>query len=431
VTRTGWRDIAAHSVTLWIAFILVHLTLGLINLKGPGYPLGDVDYVYRFWTDQAVIQHFQVGIDASWVYPILAIVPMFIARAFGVAHYSATWLALIMLLDAIAFAALVGWGRRRQNTAIAWWWLGFLLLLGPIALGRIDSVSVAVAIVGVLLLATRPQAAALLLTIATWIKVWPAAIIAAVLIASRDRVRVAITAALTSIAIIAVVVLVSVSHGSGIYVFSFITEQTGRGLQVEAPVSTIWLWGKLLGIGHTIVYYDTTILTYQVRGAGVDAVSAVMTPVLVIALLAIVVVGILAARNRAPVAEVLPSLSLAFVTAFIAFNKVGSPQYVTWLAVPVILGLATRAVGHGKPFRTPAVIVLVIAALTQVIYPYWYSLLLSADPFMLVVITTKDVLLFVLLGWAVASLVRSAWAVTPQPVEESEWLPAVWPFGRS
>lgn len=431
MTRTGWREVAAHPVTLWSAFILVHLVLGIINLKGPGYPLGDVDFVYRFWTDQAVVQHFQVGIDASWVYPILAVVPMFIARAFGVEHYSATWLALIMLLDAIAFAALVGWGRRRHNTAIAWWWLGFLLLLGPIALGRIDSVSVPIAIVGVLLLATRPEVAALLLTIATWIKVWPAALLAAVVIASRDRLRVALTAAVTSLAIVAVVVIVSVSHGSGIYVFSFITEQTGRGLQVEAPVSTIWLWAKLLGIGKTIVYYDTTILTYQVRGAGVDAVSALMTPLLALAILAIVVLGVLAARNRAPVAEVLPALALAFVTAFIAFNKVGSPQYVTWLAVPVILGLATRAVGHGKPFRTPAVIVLVIAALTQVIYPYLYWLLLSADPFMLIVITTKDVLLFVLLGWAVASLVSSARAVAPEPVERSEWLPAVWPFGRS
>ena len=431
MTRTGWRTIAAHPVTLWIAFILVHLVLGLINLYGPGYPLGDVDYVYRFWTDQAVIQHFQVGIDASWVYPILAIVPMFVARAFGVAHYSATWLALIMLLDAVAFAALVGWGRRRQNTAIAWWWLAFLLLLGPIALGRVDSVSVPIAIVGVLLLATHPQIAALLLTVATWIKVWPAAILAAVIIASRDRMRVAITAALTSLAIIAVVVLISASHGSGTYVFSFITEQTGRGLQVEAPVSIVWLWSKLLGIGHTIVYYDTSILTYQVRGPGVDVASALMTPLLALAILAIVVLGVIAARNRAPVADLLPALSLGLVTAFIAFNKVGSPQYVTWLAVPVILGLATRAVGYGRPFRTPAILVLVIAALTQLIYPYFYGLLLSANPFMLIVITTKDVLLFVLLGWAVASLVRSGRSLAPDPVEEREWLPAVWPFGRS
>ncbi len=417
-------------MALWVAFILVHLVLGLINLYGPGYPLGDVDYVYRFWTDQAVVQHFQVGVDSSWVYPILAIVPMFLARAFGVAHYSATWLALVMLLDAGAFAALIGWGRRRQNTAIAWWWLVFLLLLGPIALGRIDSVSVPVAIVGVLLLAIRPQVAALLLTVATWIKVWPAAVLAAVVIASRDRVRVAATAAVSSLVIVATVLVISASHGSGAYVFSFITEQTGRGLQVEAPVSTIWLWAKLAGIGKTTVYYDTTILTYQVRGAGVDAVSAVMTPLLALVVLAIIVLGVLAVRNRAPVADVLPALSLAFVTALIAFNKVGSPQYISWLAVPVILGLATQAVGHGKAFRTPAVIVLVIAALTQLIYPYLYWMLLAADPFMLVVITAKDVLLFALLGWAVASLVASARAVAPEPAEQSEWLPAVWPFGR-
>ena len=398
----------------------------MLNLYGPGQPLGDVTNVYRFWTDQLVVAHYRVGIDSSWVYPIVAMLPMLAARVFGMDQYAATWLTLVMFLDAAAFAVIIGWGRRRQNSGVAWWWLGFMLLLGPITLGRIDSISVPLAIVGALLIATRPRTAVFILTIATWIKVWPAAVIAAIIIAARDRVNAALTVVLTSAAITAI----ALALGSGANVFSFITQQANRGLQVEAPVSTIWLWRAWSGATGTTVYYDTNLLTWQVRGAGVDVAGAVMTPLLALVMLALVVVGVFAVRNRAPVTDVLPALSLAFVTAFIAFNKVGSPQYVTWLAIPVILGLATTAAGRGKSFRVPAIMVAVIGALTQVIYPYLYGCLLGTNIVMLLVITAKDVLLFALLGWAVASLVQSARSVAfdPAAIDEKEWLPQVWPF---
>ena len=58
-------------------------------------------------------------------------------------------------------------------------------------------------------------------------------------------------------------------------------------------------------------------------------------------------------QRGALVAELLAPLSLALVSAFIAFNKVGSPQYMTWLAVPIILGIATQSMGHGRSFPCP------------------------------------------------------------------------------
>lgn len=422
---SGWRAFVANPAVMWSAFVIVHFWLGMLNLYGPGEPFGDVTVMYRFWTDQLVVAHYRVGIDAAWVYPIVALLPMLAARAFGTAQYAATWLAMVMFLDAVAFAIIIGWGRRRQ-TSVAWWWLGFLLVLGPIALGRIDSISVPLAIVGALLVGSQPRTAVFILTIATWMKVWPVAIVAAIVIAARGRVNAIATAVLTSAAITGI----ALALGSGTNVFSFITEQGGRGLQIEAPVSAIWLWRQWAGFSDSSVYYDTNILTWQVRGAGVDVAAAVMTPVLVLAMVIIVGIGILAARNRAPVADVLPALSLALVTALIAFNKVGSPQYVTWLAVPVILGLATTAAGRGRSFRVPAILVAVIAGLTQLIYPYLYFYLLGTKFLMPLLITSKGILLFALLGWAVVSLVNSARSLGSEnePPEETEWLPSVWPF---
>jgi len=427
------NPILRSPILLWAAFILAHLLLGALNLYGPGLPLGDVTIVYKFWTDQALESNYWVGIDSSWVYPIVALIPMLISRVFGPELFPNIWLSLVLVLDIVAFGVLSGWGRTRRNFSVGWWWVAFLVLLGPIAVGRIDSITVPLAIVGVLLVATRPRAAAVILTIATWIKVWPAALLAAILISIRARARIVVAVVVTSLGIIAV----ALSFGAGANVFSFVTQQSVRGLQVEAPVSTIWLWQEFAGAANTFVYYDRGILTWQVRGPGVEMASVLMNPLMTLVVFAITVLALRALSRRVAVADLVPSLSLAYVVALIAFNKVGSPQYITWLAVPVILGLATNAVGRGRSFRTPAILVLVLATLTQLIYPYLYGYVLGLNPAMLIVLSARNLLYFVLLGWAVVALWRAFGAAESASSTEDQpnggrltepWLPAVWPF---
>ncbi len=410
-------------ITVWVAFVLAHLWLGMLNLYSPGLPLGDVTIVYKFWMDQALVHNYWVGIDSAWVYPIVALIPMLLAMAFGPDQYAATWLSMIMLLNAVAFGFVTGWGRSRERSGVAWWWIGFLVLLGPIALARIDAVTVALAIVGVLLIASRPGAASIVLAIAMWVKVWPVALIAAAAIALKDRLRIIAGVVVTS----AVIMVVALLIGAGPNVLSFITQQTGRGLQIEAPVSTLWLWQAAAGVPDTYVYYDRNILTYQIQGNGVDVAAALMTPLLLLVVAAVAFLGLRATRSGVPAGDLFPALALALVTALIAFNKVGSPQFVSWLAVPIVLGIATSAAGHGRSFRVPAVLGLAIAALTQFIYPLLYNSLLTVEPFMLVVITVRNLLYFVLLGWAIYGI---ATAPRSDPLHEDEenWLPSVWPL---
>ena len=417
-----------NPVALWSTFILTHLWLGLLNLYADGLPLGDVTIVYKFWTDQVFIADFWVGIHSAWVYPILAIFPMLAAEAFGPAMYASTWLSMVMVLDAVGFAAIIGWGRTSRNSAAAWWWIGFLLLLGPIAMGRIDSITVPLAIVGVMFAATRPRVAALILTIAAWIKVWPAALVGALIIATQGRWRILVTAVSTSILII----VAALSFGSGPNVFSFVTQQTDRGLQIEAPISTIWLWQAFAGAPGTSVYYDQRFLTWQVTGDGVGVVIGLMTPMMALVVVAVVLVAVIVLRRGASATRLLPPLALALVTTLIAFNKVGSPQFIGWLAVPVILGLVSArsdgggsggagsggaGSGGGRSFVIPAVLVAIIAALTQACYPYLYGWLLGLHPILLVLLTARNLALFVLLGWAIIAL----WNTSPagEPAGES------------
>ena len=388
-TTTGRivSTLAQRRVLLWAAFAVVHLMVAWVALAGPDQSLGDVRTVYRSWMDDFVSGGERVGIDVAWVYPLLAAVPMLIARLGGSTDYATVWLLVVIALDAIAFAVLLRWATRttRATTTAAWWWLLFVIALGPIAFGRIDAVTVALALIGLLLVAERPVAASVVLTIAAWVKVWPAALVAAAVLASRRGISIVVAAAATTV----VVVAVSLALGSGSTVLGFVGQQAGRGLQIESPAATPWLWRAAAGVAGTGVYYDQQILTFQVQGDGVGLAARAATLVMALVVGAVVLLGLRARLAGVAAPHLLGPLALALTTALIVTNKVGSPQFVSWLAVPVVVGLVTSRAG-GPSFRLAAGLAVGIAALTQLIYPWFYDDLLRVEPWMLVVITLRN-----------------------------------------
>ncbi|MDQ1512487.1 MAG: hypothetical protein QOC59_329 [Microbacteriaceae bacterium] len=386
------RRVLTGPWSLALAFLVVHAVLVAVNLLDTYHqPLGDVTGVYRFWVDFWRTEHRLVGIDTPWVYPVGALPPMLAADAFGDAWYGQAWLGIVVLLDAVATLLLA-----RRSLPLAWWWVAFTACLGPIALARIDSIALPVAVVGVLYAAERPMVASALFTLAAWIKVWPAALVAAMLVAGRRSARVVAGAALTS----AVVIAVAIAVGGRSTIFSFVAAQAGRGLQIEAPVTSLWLWEAAGGQGGTTIYYDRAILTFQVTGQGVEATAGVMTAVLAVGVLVVAGLGLLARLRGGDPGEVLALTALGFVAAVIALNKVGSPQYLTWYVAPVLLGLLVAP----RRFRVPAVLVLVLAALTQVVYPWFYYELLLLKPVLLATLTLRNLLELVLLGWTLSVL---------------------------
>ncbi|RQP11470.1 MAG: DUF2029 domain-containing protein [Microbacteriaceae bacterium] len=400
--RERARAVAVHPVTLWAAFILVHLALGLICLTHPSLPMGDVTIVYEFWMRRGLEADLWVGIDTAWVYPLLAMVPMLLATVFGWSSYASTWIALVFVVDAVAFAVLLHRGRSGRTTAgAAWWWIAFLVAVGPIALGRIDAFATAVAVVGVLVIVAHPALGGALLAAGAWIKVWPAALVAAAVIALRQRLVVVSAAAVTT----ALVLVGGLVLGGGTSLFSFITEQSGRGLQIESVLAVPAMWTAWAGAG-TFVYYDQSILTYQLQGPGTELAASLSTPLLAIAVVAVCALGAVGALRRIPESRMLPLLLLAFTVALIAFNKVGSPQFATWLVAPILFGIVSARLAGGSSFRVPAVLGLLVAALTQVVYPYWYGKLLGLDTVALIALSARNVLYVLLFVWAVAALIH-------------------------
>ena len=381
------RDIWHHPVLMWIAFGVISLWLGWQGYDAEAVPYGDVSFVYEFWAGQAAGGAGIVGIDSQWVYPAVALVPILLPLIAGPGLYPVGWIVLVTLLNAGAFAYLLysaqGTQRNTLQRTAAWWWLVFMLLLGPIAVARLDSIVTPLAIVGLLMAVQRPAIAGALLAIATWIKVWPAALIAAVLVAVHKRKTVLISVLVTSVVVIAIAVIL----GGAANIFSFLGQQTTRGLQIEAPLATPFLWLAAFHEQGYAVYYDSVILTFQVMGEGTGIAADLSSFLLGLGFVGTLLWGFWLHRRGADPSHVLPAVALTLTVVLIVFNKVGSPQYVGWLAAPIIAGLVLEQ----RRFVVPAVITLVLAALTQAFYPYLYNGLLNVQPLELSILTLRNI----------------------------------------
>lgn len=385
---------------LWIGFAVVHVGVAVLGWLLPNQPMGDVYLVYEPWSTRAVEGTAIVGVTESWVYPHLALVPMVLAKAMSwLGGYEIAWAVVVTAADAVAFAVLVGRGRSSGRWIAAWFWLVFIALLGPVGIYRLEGVTTPLALAACLWLVGRPALASVLLTIGMWIKVWPAALLASAVVAVRRRRAIAGT----SIALSAVILLMVLSAGAGAHALGFVAGQTDRGLQLEAPVSGYYLWRAVLGYEDSFIYYDQAILTFQVTGPSVDIVIAAMTPVLVIAVIGVLVLGIVKMWRGATFAGLFPSLGLATVAAMILFNKVGSPQYLSWIIAPLVVGLVIDR----WRWWGPALLGLGTALLTQIVYPLTYGELLVASAFPTVVLTLRNLALAVLFVWAVVRVART------------------------
>jgi len=146
----------------------------------------------------------------------------------------------------------------------------------------------------------------------------------------------------------------------------------------------------------------------QVDGPGTATMSVLMQPLLVLAALLVAGLTFWALHNgkQHKVAggvdrtELLLAGALTLATAFVVFNKVGSPQFMVWLGPAVAVGLA-----HSwREWRVPAAMLIAIAVATYFIYPLFYDALSHNNPWMALVLTIRNVLLVVLFLWSVRRL---------------------------
>ncbi|WP_049759013.1 glycosyltransferase 87 family protein [Renibacterium salmoninarum] len=386
--------------SLWLTFGVLHLLILilLLPLIVSGQVLSDISF-YRLWAFDGINLGIWRGISVEWVYPVGTMLPILLAALFGSYLYQLAWLLLFTGLNLIAVLVLTR-AKNNQGYFAAYWWLGATAILGTVAVGRIDGLTAPMVIVGLLLLNARPYLASAVLSAATWIKVWPAAVLFAIVVASKQRFK----AIIAGIAVTAVVVAIVLAGGGAKYLLGFLGAQGDRGMQLEAPFTTPGLWQAIFNQNGTYVFEDKIINTREVRGGMSDVVGAVMNPLLAISAIVVVILLLWALRRGAPAQQLILAGSLSLVCAFIVFNKVGSPQFQLWLAAIVAVGLY-----YGKKeWRFPGFLMLAIAVLTTLVYPIFYVQLYELNPWIAIILSLRNVALFVLFGWAIREVITLA-----------------------
>lgn len=413
---------------LWSAFVAVHVALAAGGRWLAPRSAQDDLRIYRDWVVAGLHGAWPV-LDVPWVYPGGALAVLLVASAAGTAAFWWGWMVLVTVLDGVAFALAL---RRPGGTRAGAWWLVFLVALGPVALARLDAVVVALMSVALLVGIARPRTAAVLLAAGGWIKVTPGLLLLALAATTRRWVRDVVGPAAALSVVVAGGLL---ALGAGSRLWSFLGDQTGRGLQVEAVAATPWVLAAPF-TDRVRIEYDRDLNTYEVLGPGAAGAARLLDVVMLAGVVA--VVALLWRRRRAldgagvprvaggpdaagttPWVELLARGALALVLLLVVANKVGSPQYVTWFAPPVVAALAATLPG----WRRTAAGLLVVAALTQVVFPWGYTPLLHAAPVMVAVLAVRNVLVVALLVATVHALVAgparapSARASTRAPVD--------------
>ncbi|MFC7430711.1 MULTISPECIES: glycosyltransferase 87 family protein [unclassified Agrococcus] len=369
--------------------------MALLNHPEISSTYGDVRSVYPWWVSRAE-QGEVVGIDVPWVYPILAWLPIAASAVAGTGMLPAVWLLVVTALDAAAFWLLL---RHARGVAPAWTWLALMALLGPIVVGRIDSITMPIAVAGVVATwSSRPVLAAVAFTVGAWTKVWPGVLWLAQLVVRPGRLATLSAGA----GVTAAVMLVALALGAGGNVLSFVTWQGDRGLQIEAVLATPFHWMRApLG-------YDDVQLTYQLQTDAADAVAAAATPVLVVLTALVALLGVLAVRRGVERDAAGAWLATALVAGLVVANPVGSPQFAIWLVAPALLLVGVRA-------WEGVAVVVVLCGLTQLCYPWLYGEVVRQEAIGVLVLTVRNagyVVLLALAAWRLARLPRAA-AIAP------------------
>jgi hypothetical protein len=382
-------------LTLWFATLLVHLWLIYeAQLNPQTAPFNDVN-LYSFWVDQMNQSHSILGVNAPWVYPFAALGPVLLAKLMGGSNgLLAGWLLLIGLLNAIGLSAIVDWGMEGKKAfRAAGFYLLFIATLGPVVIGRIDSVATFLAMLGLVqVYRNRLRLAMIFFTLGAWIKIWPIAAAVSIFTATQRKLNAVLVAVITSASVLAL----GFAFGGDKNLWSFVTMQGNRGIQVEAPIATFWLWASMAKVPGAGIYFDNQLVTNQVTGPFVNEVSALMGAAMAVALAITLALGLKALRAGADQKPLFAIMLLTATLDLIVFNKVGSPQFEGWLAVPIMAGLL-----FGLPsWRVPIFGGLTIALLTNLVYPVFYTDLMGLGSLGVGLLSLRNAALIGLLVWA-------------------------------
>jgi hypothetical protein len=328
---------------------------------------------------------------------------MLLASVFGTVEvtYLATWCLMVAAINALTSWVVIRRFGLIQSAGPLTGWFVFLMLLGPCGLTRLDAVMMPLVMIALAVVSARPALASVLLTSAAWLKVSGGLILAPLFaVAKTWRARLLSVVVPAAATCLAVAIGQHSLGGQWRFWTSFVGAETDRGLQVEAVLATPVVLAHAFR-GETIPQWNDELSTWETWGPGAEVAIQVSDIAMPLMVLAIAVLAWLARRRPA---EALTVASLALMSGLIVTHKVGSPQFVAWIAPPLVIGLCQ---GYRLRFWTLLSATGVLAAaLTGLLYPWGYGPFLSGDRLWLTIWVVRNLLVVAIFVAATVKLVR-------------------------
>ena len=409
------RGGAPAVIGLWV---LTRALAMVILTTGERIVLGDVFYYWRRISGLA-----EAGLPGTLrEYPTPVVWFLSLPQVAGGGSrtgYLVAFIVLMLALDALLTYLLWRGAGRRHDLAVDFW-IAYVFLVGPLCYTRFDMVPAVLAGGALLAARTRPWLTGALTGLGAAIKLWPALLAGA--FAVRRPGRVPMLGAFVGVGFgLAGLSLVT---GGASRLFSPLTWQSGRGLQIESVWATPLMVARAVDPERWTVRYST-FQAYEVFGPGVPALLTVSTVATVVGLLVTVALFVRGFWHPRVSPVALGLLVLATIAITTITNKTLSPQYLLWLGGPAAVLLLARGSEGPRWHRVLdrlAIQLLVLALLTQLTYPLLYNGILGRGPSAFMVVSTvvtslRNLSLLVL----TVEVCRYAWTALTRPAPRRAW----------
>jgi hypothetical protein len=380
----AWYDAHRGPRMIVIGWLATRLLILVILAGFERFVVGDVFYYHR-----KINALFTVGLDRTlyeYPTPVVWILWLPYGASFGSrVGYLVAFVVFMLALDAVFCYALWRASGRRHDSAVDFW-LIFVPLIGPLAYLRFDMLPAVLAGGALLTARHKPWVTGALTGLGAAIKLWPALLIGAFMSYRSDRRPAGIAFVVVGFGL----AVISLIFGGWSRLISPLTWQSDRGLQIESILATPLMLARAARPDHWIVDMSQ-YQAYEIFGPGVDIWVMISSLATVLGLAMIILLTIRAFRNDGATPTAIGFVVLATVTIMTITNKTLSPQYLLWVGGPMAALLAYRPQAKLDEQRAISRIAgqaLILALLTQLVYPLFYDSYLGRHGQAMIIVST-------------------------------------------